>query len=76
MAPAAANSSSVIEEPMPAPAWTMTSCPWRVNSLTPAGVMATRYSWFLTSLGTPTLMQILLMRTLGLISPIMSTQLI
>jgi hypothetical protein len=26
-----------------------------VNSFTPAGVMATRYSWFLTSLGTPIL---------------------
>src|SRR5262245_23641219 len=33
-----------------------TSCPFLTNSFTPAGVMATRYSWFLTSLGTPTLM--------------------
>ena len=53
-APAAANSSSVMLEPTPAPASTKTSWPWRVNSLTPAGVIATRYSWFLTSRGIPT----------------------
>src|SRR5215210_448324 len=56
LAPAATNSSSVIEEPTPAPAWTSTSCPCRVISCTPEGVIATRYSWFLTSLGTPTFM--------------------
>src|SRR5215217_6678617 len=55
LAPAAVNSSSVIEEPMPAPAWTSTSWPCLVSSCTPDGVMATRYSWFLTSVGTPTL---------------------
>ena len=27
------------------------------NSCTPAGVIATRYSWFLTSLGMPTFMR-------------------
>ena len=31
-----------------------TSWPWATSSCTPIGVMATRYSWFLTSLGTPT----------------------
>ena len=39
--------------PSPAPASTTTAWPFRTNSLTPAGVMATRYSWFLTSVGTP-----------------------
>ena len=56
LAPAAANSSSVMDEPRPASDCTITSCPCRVNSFTPAGVMATRYSWLLTSLGTPTFM--------------------
>ena len=47
----AANSSSVMDEPAPAPASTKTSWPARTNSCTPAGVIATRYSWFLTSRG-------------------------
>src|SRR5947209_226174 len=53
-APAAAKSASGIEEPTPASASTNTSCPARVSSWTPAGVIATRYSWFLTSRGIPT----------------------
>src|SRR5215213_5441451 len=32
-----------------------TSWPWTTSSWTPAGVIATRYSWFLTSFGTPIL---------------------
>ena len=43
-------------EPAPAPACTSTRCPRRSSSWTPEGVMATRYSLFLTSVGTPTLM--------------------
>src|SRR4051812_43940983 len=54
VAPAARNSSSVIDDPSPAPPSTYTSWPLRANSLTPEGVMATRYSWFLTSRGIPT----------------------
>ena len=54
VAPAATYSSSVIEEPRPASRWTYTSWPCRRSSLTPAGVIATRYSLFLTSLGMPT----------------------
>src|SRR4051812_17805873 len=42
-----------MEEPVPAPAWTNTSWPRPVNSCTPAGVMATRYSLSLTSVGIP-----------------------
>src|SRR3954464_834299 len=41
-------------EPTPAPAWMTTSCPWSLNSRTPAGVSATRYSSVLISVGTPT----------------------
>src|SRR4051794_7695569 len=41
-------------EPTPAPAWTRTSWPRLVSSCTPEGVIATRNSLFLTSLGTPT----------------------
>src|SRR5664279_1811826 len=55
VAPVATNSSSVIEEPIPAPVSISTWCPRRVISCTPAGVMATRYSWFLISRGTPTI---------------------
>ncbi len=43
-----------MEEPTPASFSTTTSWPWATNSLTPDGVMATRYSWSLTSRGTPT----------------------
>ena len=42
-----------MDEPTPASASTYTSWPWRTSSCTPDGVMATRYSWFLTSLGMP-----------------------
>src|SRR5690606_34376786 len=45
---------SVMDEPAPAPVSTSTSWPARTSSCAPAGVIATRYSWFLTSLGTPT----------------------
>ena len=38
----------------PAPCWTKTSWPCATSSCTPIGVIATRYSWFLTSFGTPT----------------------
>src|SRR5690606_25374251 len=55
-APAPRKSSSGMDDPSPAPAWTYTSCPERTSSFTPAGVIATRYSWFLTSRGTPTFM--------------------
>src|SRR5690242_13921726 len=54
LAPAASYSPSSICEPTPALFSTYTSWPWAVSSWTPIGVMATRYSWFLTSLGTPT----------------------
>src|SRR5262245_30884609 len=36
-----------------APFSTSTSCPWATASRTEAGVMPTRYSWTLISLGTP-----------------------
>src|SRR5262249_20515544 len=39
--------------PCPAPAWISTLCPARVNSSAPTGIMATRYSSVLISLGTP-----------------------
>ena len=48
--------ASAIAEPSPAPAWMRTSWPRRVSSATPAGVMATRYSLFLISVGMPTRM--------------------
>ena len=54
VAPAPTYSSSLMEDPTPASCWMNTSCPWLVSSCTPIGVMATRYSWFLTSFGTPT----------------------
>src|SRR6187431_2572377 len=53
LAPAATYSASSICEPTPASFWITTSWPWATSSCTPMGVMATRYSWFLTSLGTP-----------------------
>src|SRR5215218_4456392 len=43
-----------MEEPAPASFSMTTSWPLRTSSCTPAGVMATRYSWFLTSRGMPT----------------------
>ena len=41
------------DEPTPADLSTSTSWPWATNSRTPAGVIATRNSLFLISLGTP-----------------------
>src|SRR5688500_18624923 len=43
-----------MDEPTPASFSMTTSWPLRTSSCTPAGVMATRYSWFLTSRGIPT----------------------
>src|SRR5690242_2533584 len=56
-APAPTYSPSSICEPTPAFFSMKTSWPWATSSWTPIGVMATRYSWFLTSLGTPTFTQ-------------------
>ena len=53
LAPAATYSASSICEPTPASFSTSTSWPWATSSCTPMGVIATRYSWFLTSFGTP-----------------------
>ncbi|SKT43593.1 Uncharacterised protein [Mycobacteroides abscessus subsp. abscessus] len=39
----------------------ITSCPRRVSSATPAGVVATRYSLFLISVGMPTRMILFLL---------------
>src|SRR6202140_3021856 len=64
-APVAVNPSSVIDDPMPAPCSTNTVWPAVVSSRTPAGVMATRYSSSLTSLGTPTIMGGLSLPDLG-----------
>src|SRR3954452_10856208 len=43
-----------MDEPTPASVSTNTSWPFRTSSCTPDGVIATRYSWFLTSRGIPT----------------------
>ena len=40
-------------DPTPASFWITTSWPCATSSCTPIGVMATRYSWSLTSFGTP-----------------------
>src|ERR1700678_805628 len=53
-APPLMKSSSIIDDPTPAPASMNTSCPPRTSSCTPAGVIATRYSLFLLSRGIPT----------------------
>src|SRR5258705_5501 len=53
VAPAVTKASSGIDEPEPAPDSTYTSWPLRLSSCTPEGVIATRYSWFLTSRGMP-----------------------
>jgi len=50
------KSSFGIDEPTPASRSMNTSCPFRTSSCTPDGVIATRYSWFLTSRGMPTFM--------------------
>src|SRR3954469_9679940 len=55
-APAPTYSPSSIDDPIPAPFSTNTSWPWATSSWTPIGVIATRYSWFLTSFGTPIFM--------------------
>src|ERR1700730_402169 len=52
-APAALKSLSAIAEPSPAPAWIKTSWPRRVSSVTPDGLIATRNSLFLVSVGMP-----------------------
>ena len=53
--PTAAYCSSAIAEPSPAPVSTTTRCPAWISSRAPSGVAATRYSWFLTSFGIPTI---------------------
>src|SRR5262249_15002426 len=55
-APAFLNSSSVTPEPTPAPACTSTVWPRLVRMRTPAGIMPTRYSRVLISVGTPMIM--------------------
>jgi hypothetical protein len=62
VAPAPTKSSSKMEDPSPAPFSRYTSCPLRTSSCTPAGVIATRYSWFLTSRGMPTFTSFTLFR--------------
>ncbi len=52
VAPCATKSSSLSDEPIPAPDWMKTWWPARTSSLTPTGVIATRNSLFLTSVGT------------------------
>src|SRR5919197_4065119 len=42
-----------MDEPVPAPRSISTSCPCRFRRAPPAGVIATLYSWFLISRGTP-----------------------
>src|SRR5271166_2849551 len=54
-APWARNCASENALPTPAPDCTSTSCPRKASSRTPAGVIATRYSSALISLGTPIL---------------------
>ena len=53
-APWASKSASAIALPSPAPAWIRTSWPRSASSRTPIGVIATRYSSGLISVGTPT----------------------
>src|SRR5215470_18732509 len=47
-----------------------TAWPDRTSSWTPAGVIATRYSWFLSSLGTPTFMPLAPSRAPGRRAPL------
>ena len=54
VAPARTNSASVIEDSSPAPAWIRIGTPRWDSSRTPSGVIATRCSLSLTSVGTPT----------------------
>src|ERR1700745_1940203 len=58
-APAVTKSSSGMDDPVPASASMSTWWPPRTSSCTPAGVIATRYSWFLISRGIPTFMAVL-----------------
>src|SRR6201994_2754766 len=51
-----------MDEPSPAPASMTTWWPPRTSSCTPAGVIATRYSWFLISRGIPTFIRCLSVR--------------
>jgi hypothetical protein len=53
-APWATNSSSVIEEPRPAPFWMSTSWPWATSSWTPTGVMRDPVFVVLDLAGIPT----------------------
>ena len=55
VAPWSRNCWSLIALPSPAPAWISTSWPREESSRTPAGVIATRYSSDLISVGTPIL---------------------
>ena len=48
-----ATGAQILDDPTPAPASISTVWPWLVSSRTPAGVMATRNSLSLTSVGTP-----------------------
>ncbi len=54
LAPAATYSSFGMADPRPASFSMTTWWPWRTSSCTPAGVIATRNSLFLTSRGMPT----------------------
>ena len=56
VAPAATKCASSIEAPRPAPVSIKTSTPARSNSRTPSGVIATRPSDVLVSLGTPSVL--------------------
>src|SRR6266540_1111566 len=55
-APARSNSASRMELPSPAPRSTSTRCSASLSARTPAGVIATRYSWSFSSRGMPTSM--------------------
>ena len=74
VAPAAAYSSSGIWDPAPALLSTYTSWPCWVSSWTPIGVMATRYSWFLTSFGTPTFIALSCVRERSILLNLWSTR--
>src|SRR5262249_42519224 len=56
-APDFLNSSSEMPEPRPAPVWTSTVWPRLVRLRTPAGIMPTRCSRVLISVGTPMIMR-------------------
>src|SRR2546423_139681 len=54
-APAFSYAASGAPIPSPAPFSMTTSCRCEISSRTEVGVRPTRYSWVLTSLGTPTI---------------------